>query len=340
MNYDILNILSVPDHGDNFEVIITEGDKDFIKLGYLVSKETKIKVPIYNDIPNFNLINDSVHPQKKVYDIWWNESHSNLVYDKTDSSRIFNSTIKIESNKFNNSKVLDLGCGNGRFSDLISEKNPEMLVLFDVSDGIHHAYKNAKKNFKNVIAIQGDILNIPIKHEYFDCVYSWGVLHHTGDTRKAFSTASSLTKFGGSLGVYVYVNNPEYKYNNTHLRFLSILRQKIIIEPLRFISQFLSKELVFALFQPIYYFEKTFNLGLVGCHGSGEDKFEKKRYFRVVIDRFKSKYATEHSIEEVTRWFVEEQFNNLEIGEGPRVCITGIKENRKLDTISLKINLK
>ena len=70
MNYDILDILHVPGHGENFEVIITEGDENFIKTGYLVSKETKVKIPIYDDIPNFNLINENIHPQKKVYDIW------------------------------------------------------------------------------------------------------------------------------------------------------------------------------------------------------------------------------------------------------------------------------
>lgn len=339
MNYDILDILHVPGHGENFEVLIIEGDENFIKTGYLVSKETKLKIPIYDDIPNFNLINENIHPQKEVYDIWWNDSHKDLVYNELESQSIFDSTIKIEDGKFNNSKVLDLGCGNGRFSDLISKKNINTLILFDVSDGIHIAYKNAKKNFKKVIAVQGDILNIPLKREYFDCVYSWGVLHHTGDTRKAFSIASNLTKINGSLGIYVYVNNPEYKYNNSYLRFLSILRQKIIIEPLRFVSQYLSKRLVFALFQPIYYFEKTFNIGIVGCHGNGDDKFDKKRYFRVVIDRFKSKYATEHSIEEITRWFIDEKFNYLEIGEGPRVCISGIKQKEKTQEVSLKINL-
>ena len=40
-------------------------------------------------------------------------------------------------------------------------------------------------------------------------------------------------------------------------------------------------------------------MGIVGCHGSGKEKFNKKDYFRRVIDRFKTRYATEHSIEEV-----------------------------------------
>ena len=58
-----------------------------------------------------------------------------------------------------------------------------------------------------------------------------------------------------------------------------------------------------------------------------------------MIDRFKSKYATEHSIEEITRWFIDEKFNYLEIGEGPSVCISGVKQKEKTQEVSLKINL-
>ena len=72
------------------------------------------------------------------------------------------------------------------FQILYLTYDPSLLVLFDISDGIFDAYAKAKKNCPNVIAIKGNILSIPIKEGYFDLVYSWGVLHHTGNTTSIF----------------------------------------------------------------------------------------------------------------------------------------------------------
>jgi len=42
----------------------------------------------------------------------------------------------------------------------------------------------------------------------FDVVYSWGVLHHTGDMWRAISTAASLVKPGGHFVLAIYVKSP------------------------------------------------------------------------------------------------------------------------------------
>ena len=229
MNPFLLDIIKPLEDDSFYEIVVIDGDKNFIKNGYLLSMPSQRRIIIKNDIPDFENIEINKHPQKEVYNFWWNESHKFYEYNEDKSKNIFSKTIKIKEKDFNESKVLDLGCGNGRFSNIISKYNPSLLVLFDISDGIFTAYENAKRNCKNVIAIKGNILNIPLKKNYFDIVYSWGVLHHTGNTRLSFTNASNLVKESGKLGIYVYESHPKYSYQNIMTRLLAIIRQILII---------------------------------------------------------------------------------------------------------------
>ena len=50
----------------------------------------------------------------------------------------------------------------------------------------------------------GDAENIEFEDDTFDLVYSWGVLHHTPDTAKAFSESFRVLKLGGRLKAMIY----------------------------------------------------------------------------------------------------------------------------------------
>ena len=58
----------------------------------------------------------------------------------------------------------------------------------------------------------------------------------------------------------------------------------------------------------------------------------KKLYFRTVIDRFKTKYASEHQEYEIVNWYKENKFNDLIVGTEPKI---GIIEPKK--TVRKKI---
>jgi len=51
---------------------------------------------------------------------------------------------------------------------------------------------------------RGDAENLAFRDESFDIVYSYGVLHHTPDTKKAFGEAYRVLKRGGKLKAMVY----------------------------------------------------------------------------------------------------------------------------------------
>jgi ubiquinone/menaquinone biosynthesis C-methylase UbiE len=52
--------------------------------------------------------------------------------------------------------------------------------------------------------MRADAENLPFDDGAFDLVYSWGVLHHTPDTRAAFAEALRVLKPGGTIKAMVY----------------------------------------------------------------------------------------------------------------------------------------
>lgn len=45
---------------------------------------------------------------------------------------------------------------------------------------------------------------LPYEDDFFDLVYSWGVLHHTPDTKRAIAEAVRVTKPGGTIKLMLY----------------------------------------------------------------------------------------------------------------------------------------
>ncbi|MCD6471014.1 class I SAM-dependent methyltransferase [bacterium] len=71
-------------------------------------------------------------------------------------------------------KVLDLGCGNGRFYELFKNKKVEYIGV----DNCQKLISLARKKYPNANFIFGDALNLPFKNSEFDLVFSIAVFHH------------------------------------------------------------------------------------------------------------------------------------------------------------------
>lgn len=104
---------------------------------------------------------------------------------------------------------LDVGCGSGIFS-LAARRLGARVTSFDYdADSVACAEKLKKQFFDGSEdwkvgrgdALDGKFLQALGK---FDIVYSWGVLHHTGDMWKALDNISGLCREGGTLFVSLY----------------------------------------------------------------------------------------------------------------------------------------
>jgi len=109
-------------------------------------------------------------------------------------------------------KLLEIGHGMG--TDLLSfcEYGAEVYGI-DITEGHHRL---TKKNFelhgKTCTLKLCDAADIDFPNNYFDVVYSNGVLHHTPDTIRCISEAHRVLKPGGLLIVSLY-----YTFSAFHL---------------------------------------------------------------------------------------------------------------------------
>jgi SAM-dependent methyltransferase len=125
-------------------------------------------------------------------------------------------------NFFSNKIVVDAGCGNGRYINVlnnISSPPPRLIIGIDLSDSIFVAAKNCSM-FANVFFIRANLNLLPkILKEAVDYIYSVGVLHHTPDAKESFNSLAKCVKPKGFISVYLYGKGNRVLYQvNSFLR--------------------------------------------------------------------------------------------------------------------------
>lgn len=105
----------------------------------------------------------------------------------------------------NGKKVLEVGVGAA--TDFLQwAKNGAILYGIDLTPEAV-AYAEHRLKLYNLSAIEikvSDAENLPFEDNFFDIVYSWGVLHHSPDTPKALSEIIRVLKPGGKAKIMVY----------------------------------------------------------------------------------------------------------------------------------------
>ena len=100
-------------------------------------------------------------------------------------------------------RVLDAGCGNGRWIEGFVRLGCDVTAL-DVS---RHALEQVRGRYGDAVrTVQGDVLAADrlLAGKRFDLVFSWGVLHHTEDTGRGVTALSRLVLPDGLLYLFLY----------------------------------------------------------------------------------------------------------------------------------------
>jgi ubiquinone/menaquinone biosynthesis C-methylase UbiE len=106
--------------------------------------------------------------------------------------------------KYKNKNILEIGCGMG-YMAMLWAQNQSNVIATDLNPV---AVDQTKHRF-NIFNLKGkiqqeDANNLSFKNNFFDYVYSWGVLHHSPNIEKSISELFRVLKPSSEYGVMLY----------------------------------------------------------------------------------------------------------------------------------------
>ena len=103
---------------------------------------------------------------------------------------------------------LDIGCGSGLHALAAAQLGVSCIQAFDIDPDSVATTKAVLTRHVVSVPWQAEQVSVfdldPQRHGSFNIVYSWGVLHHTGDMNAAIEKAASLVAPGGMLVLALY----------------------------------------------------------------------------------------------------------------------------------------
>jgi SAM-dependent methyltransferase len=170
---------------------------------------------------------------KESFDYQWTEINSgkHLLDDEAFRKNVKNLILQftdLQEDWFKDKKILDAGCGQGRFSYGFAQLGSNLTALDQSAQAVKNTQSVVSPISSNAVVQQQDLLLPTNLNPDFDLVWSYGVLHHTGDTYKAFKNIVTLVKPNGYIFLMLYgepqLNNlPSFleQYEYSRLRHIT-----------------------------------------------------------------------------------------------------------------------
>lgn len=144
--------------------------------------------------------------------------------------------------KMNNSTILEVGCGAGRFTEILLNAGAKVYST-DLSLAVDVNLLNFPTSTHHKV-IQADVAHLPFKPETFDIVFCLGVIQHTPNPEKTIKHLVDQVAPGGWLVIDHYRNSLSW-----YLRTAPFARV---------IMKRLQPEKALSYSRQMYYFAKSF----------------------------------------------------------------------------------
>lgn len=244
--------------------------------------------PVENGIPRF--VNDQ--HLKSFGDQW---TTYEVAHDDEDRAT-FAAKTGVSLDQVEGLRVLDAGCGGGRYSRICGEAGATVIGA-DHSRAVDKA-ASLCGHLPNVNFLQADLKQLPLEQQSFDFVFSIGVMHHDVDTRAVFDSVAKLVKPGGVYSVWLYRRNQWWQeIINSGLRAFTTRTPTAVLKPFCHLGAVLGGT-------PVV--NRTLNKVVnFSAHPSYENR---------VCDTFDwwaPRYQHHHTVSELTSWFHEAGFDEL-----------------------------
>lgn len=192
---------------------------------------------VINSIPRFVPLDNYA----SSFGLQWNEyrtaqldSHTGLTISRDRLTRLLGGSLDVVNGK----KVLEAGCGAGRFSEILLEAGAHLQAV-DLSTAIEANYENCF-HFPHYSVCQASILELPFAPEQFAIVICIGVIQHTPNPEETMAALCRQVKPGGMLVIDHYTHGYAATPSRRLLRSLLLkMPSKIALSFCKFLTTLL-----------------------------------------------------------------------------------------------------
>jgi len=176
--------------------------------------------PVVNRIPRF--VSNSNYARS--FGVQWNSFNLTQLDSYTKTNYSFTRLQRIAGNIgiFYNRKILEVGFGAGRFTEIILSQHGK-LFSFDISNAVEANYDYLKSINQDWFVCQADVGNLPLAPEQFEIVVCIGVIQHTDDQLATLKNLVNQLAPGGLLLIDFYSDSYPYTAVRKICRFFILM---------------------------------------------------------------------------------------------------------------------
>ena len=246
--------------------------------------------PVLDGIPRFV---DSQHLAS--FGLQWNKYE---VAHPDEDRTTFEAKTGVKLENLKGVRVLDAGCGGGRYSKIVAEAGAAVTGV-DHTTAVEKAAKLCA-GLPNARFLQADLKLLPFERGSFDFVFSIGVMHHDLCTRDVFDAVARCVRPGGIYAVWLYRRNQWWQ----ELINSSLRRTTTRMAPER-LEKYCR---VGAWFGGVPVVNRTLNKVVnFSAHPSHENRVCD------TFDWYAPQYQHHHTVRELTGWFDAAGFEQLHV---------------------------